>query len=812
MKGSFEQGLLAQPITSNFVVSRSRFGVIWNDLPPVTALACAPGWGKTAWMTQCAQALGESQAAWIRCPIELGNAAANPEAIGAPVCLIDGIESVFSEDVGLWDHVFTLSEARKVVVSCHAVPKDVAPRATVLDERHLAFDADEQRQIIEHLMSAKTVTDMFLLPDTMRGCPWLVARDVARVYEGAGDRLRVTSELSSSALCYSGLREDSGFMTSEAGRALRAAGGLPTITETLLKALVPDVNVSHCFARMSHWPAFRKVVDDELGEEALEWCPEAWKMMCEMTSRAERMSALEAGLRAEMQRGSIVGQVRILLLLGRVDEAERIAARRLRLLILFASRDLLKLLAVAVRDFSAYPALALLFVELQTWCYGNQERTKAIALQAAKSISLRRPTGQLDEFARTSLVAFGAVSGGDRALAHRFVDHVFELIDGFGSAAEDLTGSDRAALSGQIYLLYWAAIQLDRHEDAEVLANLIVTIGNPSDRVMQMEQVCRANQMDLAGTTSLSGSQPPSADDTMSNTVSLRDLEDLSDDTAVGRLLPVINHPGVLPSRSAIDGLVLLVRGIADHRHLLASQVDASVERSRELWGDHPSSFVALGAMVCYVGLGSHERGRRLVQQLGPEDVFNSLARILWHQWMGEYEVAIDVGQVLLQRVTMPRFEVLALVLQAVSLHCQGSSGASQNALAAAWNAYRAPRLLRFAFRFVPATIAGEIITATQRDSTDRDFLECLKGLRDDPRPLIWSKRPMLTRSELEGLQMLRLGQSNQEIADRRMVVVGTIRNQLKSIYRKLGVDSRHEAVAAASRLGVLRWAKEEEK
>jgi ATP/maltotriose-dependent transcriptional regulator MalT len=47
-------------------------------------------------------------------------------------------------------------------------------------------------------------------------------------------------------------------------------------------------------------------------------------------------------------------------------------------------------------------------------------------------------------------------------------------------------------------------------------------------------------------------------------------------------------------------------------------------------------------------------------------------------------------------------------------------------------------------------------------------------------------------------------GMKNAEIAKELFVVVGTIKSHLNSIYRKLGVSSRTQAISMARDLGLL--------
>jgi LuxR family transcriptional regulator, maltose regulon positive regulatory protein len=62
-----------------------------------------------------------------------------------------------------------------------------------------------------------------------------------------------------------------------------------------------------------------------------------------------------------------------------------------------------------------------------------------------------------------------------------------------------------------------------------------------------------------------------------------------------------------------------------------------------------------------------------------------------------------------------------------------------------------------------------------------------------------------LSERELGVLHLLPTHLSNQEIAGELYVSLNTVKTHLKSVYRKLGVTSRSEAVAAARELGVLR-------
>jgi DNA-binding CsgD family transcriptional regulator len=62
----------------------------------------------------------------------------------------------------------------------------------------------------------------------------------------------------------------------------------------------------------------------------------------------------------------------------------------------------------------------------------------------------------------------------------------------------------------------------------------------------------------------------------------------------------------------------------------------------------------------------------------------------------------------------------------------------------------------------------------------------------------------LLSQRELEVLGLITDGLSNQDIADKLVISVGTVRTHLSRIYSKLEVRSRTQAIARARELGLL--------
>jgi LuxR family maltose regulon positive regulatory protein len=61
-----------------------------------------------------------------------------------------------------------------------------------------------------------------------------------------------------------------------------------------------------------------------------------------------------------------------------------------------------------------------------------------------------------------------------------------------------------------------------------------------------------------------------------------------------------------------------------------------------------------------------------------------------------------------------------------------------------------------------------------------------------------------LTQRELEVLHLIADGLKNQEIADRLVISVATVKRHVTNIHGKLSVSRRTQAVAQAQKLGLL--------
>jgi ATP/maltotriose-dependent transcriptional regulator MalT len=73
--------------------------------------------------------------------------------------------------------------------------------------------------------------------------------------------------------------------------------------------------------------------------------------------------------------------------------------------------------------------------------------------------------------------------------------------------------------------------------------------------------------------------------------------------------------------------------------------------------------------------------------------------------------------------------------------------------------------------------------------------------------PSSFNAQPLLeplTERELEILQLIALGLSNQAIADRLVIAVSTVKRHINNLFGKLAVESRTQALVRARELQLL--------
>jgi LuxR family maltose regulon positive regulatory protein len=150
---------------------------------------------------------------------------------------------------------------------------------------------------------------------------------------------------------------------------------------------------------------------------------------------------------------------------------------------------------------------------------------------------------------------------------------------------------------------------------------------------------------------------------------------------------------------------------------------------------------------------------------------------------------------------THPRSRIDALLVVAANCHATGNRDMARAAPAAGHRNKRAPQPVGAPTQ-ARARAAQRV--ASVRDGFGRERKPSASHLRDILRDLDGAQSAVvepLTEREQTVLAFLPTLMTNAEIADELLVSVNTVKSHLKSIYRKLGVESRRAAVLRARQL-----------
>jgi LuxR family maltose regulon positive regulatory protein len=153
-----------------------------------------------------------------------------------------------------------------------------------------------------------------------------------------------------------------------------------------------------------------------------------------------------------------------------------------------------------------------------------------------------------------------------------------------------------------------------------------------------------------------------------------------------------------------------------------------------------------------------------------------------------------------------PRWEIQAWLLKASAEDALGDTGASSRALERALDlAEPDGLLLSFLLHPVPELLERHSRLRTTHASLISDILNLLAGHAPAARPQeVEPLQEPLTESELRVLRYLPTNLRGPEIASELFVSPNTIRTHLRTVYAKLGVHSRADAVTRARQLGLL--------
>ncbi|MFI7502675.1 LuxR C-terminal-related transcriptional regulator [Streptomyces sp. NPDC049687] len=262
------------------------------------------------------------------------------------------------------------------------------------------------------------------------------------------------------------------------------------------------------------------------------------------------------------------------------------------------------------------------------------------------------------------------------------------------------------------------------------------------------------------------------------------------------------SHPALRdPVREA--GRVLatarLHLALGDTRAALAAVEPTVPAETRSPWADGQAALVACAV---HLAEGRPEAGARLLREVPDEQVACAVEAARARLAAGEPGAAVE----LLDRVRPegrfgPAVTVRATLMRARAADETGDRAAARRLLARALREARREQLRR------PFLEAGPWLRPLLGTAPLRDLAR--GWLTPDPPPPETDHELPVVVEELSGrerdvLRRLALMMPTEEIAADLYVSVNTVKTHLKSAYRKLGVNRRHDAVRRARELGLM--------
>ena len=230
-----------------------------------------------------------------------------------------------------------------------------------------------------------------------------------------------------------------------------------------------------------------------------------------------------------------------------------------------------------------------------------------------------------------------------------------------------------------------------------------------------------------------------------------------------------------------------------DRKKLAQVDLDSADHLARGLQEQVILRAVIRQRALCAVDDGEIESARRWLETLAeyreqPFPFYNDFARgrvFLAEKKLKEANAQFGSALENLESADYALVRIEVLVWQAVCLGGLGRTAEAEKALKRAVKAAQTERVTR---PFIEARAGlGELIDKI--GPSGLEWAADLIGKRSRP------EGPGLTRREREILQLLSMGLSNQEMADKLVIAEGTLKRHIANLYQKLGVHNRTQAV-----------------
>lgn len=755
------------------------------------------------------QGHGAETVVWARSRAELARLIASDTLAPDTMLFLD--EVLPSADDPLWEQLADNVESGRlrgvIIASIDRPPAEFRNRLQphIMDESDLRFSADELEEFAQNAPARAPADLMPTLHAQLKGHAGLVSMHIQRLASSAETGIWVSPD----APLIVELEQHIFGMATESDSVLLSlllkCRWVRVITVSVMAMLAPELTPQDrniYFDRLRNLPMLAEGTDEETGEASLTWQERAWERALAGVADDVRRRNIANSLAIVTNTGRVVAPLVYLLSLGDYKNANALVHSHVREFQLFSDASTTSALhVISDADLEGHPALQILSADQRQRAEGVNRTSIERFRSALKALSDTPLHGGHRTLVTLCWTAYAAASAGNRSALNRALTRIEELTDPEEGLALG-AGLDRPArneVSAALYLAYWSAIQADQHDLALRLAEQLTVLRPSSDRVGAIELYALATEREFVG-ISLSGLDDQLQAVSQASALSL--LERGRDAEARRFVEPLVSHVLAAYSRSAMDGLVVLIDALAVDPCESLHLGGRLLERSRQHWGDGSvGTFLAFATVVESLRQGEPEQARENVAGLNA-DAFVQLAHALIELSTGQYAAAIEAAETVAQRSSMPRFRVLAHTLAAAGFVKAGNLSAALGRMSKSWGEDPEPALHRFALRFVTEDVCVAFDAA--HDKLPASLHAVIADARDDRRMPELMPKVTLRPSEIEVLRLLRAGMTNQEIADARFVSLNTVRSQIKRINRTLNATTREAAIAAAEELRLI--------
>lgn len=233
-------------------------------------------------------------------------------------------------------------------------------------------------------------------------------------------------------------------------------------------------------------------------------------------------------------------------------------------------------------------------------------------------------------------------------------------------------------------------------------------------------------------------------------------------------------------------------------------------ERTAEAEGTFRTTLFMRGLLTAYAAdvaatSGNYLLAERLLDEMPDAHPYSSVARARLRLLTGDEGEAITIAAGALREGRPARRAAEAGLVTAVALWRLGQETQAREAFAAS-----ARIMLRTGLRSPLATVPyGSLLELAEKEAGASDteqagIAELLEVVRRIPERLRCEPFEALSRAELRTLEALAAGRTIAATAEALFLTQNTVKFHLRSVYRKLRVSGRVDAVLQARRMGLL--------